>query len=413
MFDITKKLPEVETSKPDIPTRSGPTGCALIFQTKECQTLVEELFEFEGWDAPNSVDHHKVDSQFYAKQDSNLIIVELNESSSVVEDAEAIAATLPTHKGVVIIGQEDAISTLRALKGMGFYYVFWPINKYEFAEFVMHVHNDLKSYSGVSKERRAKRVAVVGSKGGIGTSYIATELSAKMAEDGVDTILVDHQYNDSNIDVLLGLADHTPRALDEFSVPLHELDLDGAINYLHPVSQDLRLLSLQGEASQDDLLAYNQTLCDLLTRNTNFIVEDFSGSVDFQVDCNLLVENYDVIAIVVEPSVAAVRKAKSLITNLDTIRDATHKRTRIITIVNHHRPDKSFVIQRDELEKYLGSSVDLDFNYCKNLPHLHVDGKRAYKHDRHVNQSIDQLVRLVNGRSANKSKGLLQRLGIR
>ena len=413
MFDLTKKLPEVEASKPVQPASSGPTGCALIYQTQECRSLVEELFEFEGWDAPNSIDNRNVDSQFYAKQDSNLIIVELNESQSVVEDAQAIAATLPTHKGVVIIGQEDAISTLRSLKGMGFYYVFWPINKYEFAEFVMHVNNDLKSYSGVSKERRAKRVAVVGSKGGIGTSYIATELSSKMADDGVDTILVDHQYHDSNIDVLLGLTNHAPRALDEFSVPLHELDLEGAMNYLHPVSRDLRLLSLQGDALEADLLAYNQALCELLSRNTNFIVEDFSGSVDFQVDCKMLIDHYDVVAIVVEPSVAAVRKAKALISSLDAFRESTHKRTRIITVVNHHRPDKSFVIERDEIEKYLGSSVDLDFDYCKNLPHLHVDGKRAYKHDRHVSQAINKLVHLVNGRSANKSKGLLQRLGIR
>ncbi|MGF1747826.1 MULTISPECIES: AAA family ATPase [Vibrio] len=411
MFDIKKRLPETEAPKKSASSTSGPAGCALVFQTDECRALVEELFEFEGWDVPNSVDAHKVDSQFYAKQDSNLIIVELNESASVIEDAKAIAATLPTHKGVVIIGQEDAISTLRSLKEMGFYYVFWPINKYEFAEFVMHVHNDLKSYSGVSKERRAKRVAVVGSKGGIGTSFIAAELSAKMAGSGVDTILVDHQYNDSNIDVLLGLTDHVPRTLDEFSVPMHELDLDGAMNYLHPVARDLRLLSLQGEASQADLLNYNQALCDLLTRNTNFIVEDFSGSVDFQVDCKLLIENYDVVTLVIEPSVAAVRKAKSLISNLDSIRDATRKRTRIIIAVNHHRPDKSFVIERNELEKYLGSSVDLDFDYCKNLPHLHVDGKRAYKHDKHINHSIEQLVRLVNGQPVSK-KGLLHRLGI-
>ncbi|GAL29187.1 type II/IV secretion system ATPase TadZ/CpaE [Vibrio variabilis] len=305
MFDITKKLPEGnKKSASKSKVVSGPTGCALVYQTDECKSLVEELFEFEGWDAPNGVKQEKADSDFFAKQESNLILLELNNSDSVVSDAQAFAAKLPTHKGVIIIGKEDAISTLRTLKEMGFYYIFWPINKYEFAEFVMHVHLDLKSHTGVSKERRAKRVAVVGTKGGIGTSFIAAELSTKMSGQGVDTILVDHQYHDSNIDVLLGLTDHTSRTLDELSVPIHELDFEGAQNYLTPINKDLRLLSINGDSDQDELLSYNQALCDLLSRNTNFIVEDFSGSVDFHVDGDMLIRHYDVVAIVVEPSIA-------------------------------------------------------------------------------------------------------------
>jgi pilus assembly protein CpaE len=412
MFDITKKLPESKKSASKATVASGPTGCALVYQTEECKSLVEELFEFEGWDAPNGVRQEKADSDFFAKQESNLILLELNESESVVKDAQEFAAKLPTHKGVIIIGKEDAISTLRTLKEMGFYYIFWPINKYEFAEFVMHVHRDLKAQTGVSKERRAKRVAVVGTKGGIGTSFIAAELSSKMSGQGVDTILVDHQYHDSNIDVMLGLTDHTARRLDELSVPAHELDFEGAQNYLTPINKDLRLLSINGDTDQEDILNYNQALCHLLSRNTNFIVEDFSGSVDFHVDGEMLIRHYDVVAIVVEPSIAAVRNAKAMISSLDTIREAQRKRTRIITVVNHHRPENSFVVKRDELSKFLGSSVDLDIEYCKNLSHFHVDGKRAYKHDRSVNRSVEQLVRLVNGQPI-QNKSLLQRLGIR
>lgn len=411
MFDITKKLPENKQAKVKVQSPSGPTGCALVYQTEECKALVEELFEFEGWDAPNGVTQGQADSGFFAKQESNLILLELNESSSVVSDAQAFAAKLPTHKGVIIIGKEDAISTLRTLKEMGFYYIFWPINKYEFAEFVMHVHNDLKSQSGVSKERRAKRVAVVGTKGGIGTSFIAAELSSKMSGQGVDTILVDHQYHDSNIDVLLGLTDHVSRTLDELSVPIHELDYEGAQNYLTSVNKDLRLLSINGDGSQDEILNYNLTLCDLLSRSTNFIVEDFSGSVDFHVDGNMLIRHYDVVAIVIEPSIAAIRNAKSIINTLSRIRETQKKRTRIITLVNHHRPENSFVVNREETSKFLGSSVDLDIEYCKNLSHLQIDGKRAFKHNKSVNHSLEQLVRLVNGQPI-KSKTLLQRLGI-
>ncbi|GAL29186.1 type II/IV secretion system ATPase TadZ/CpaE [Vibrio variabilis] len=101
-----------------------------------------------------------------------------------------------------------------------------------------------------------------------------------------------------------------------------------------------------------------------------------------------------------------------MISSLDSIRESQRKRTRIITLVNHHRPENSFVVKRDELSKFLGSSVDLDIEYCKNLSHLHVDGKQAFKHDRNINRSIDQLVRLVNGQPI-QNKSILQRLGIR
>ncbi|TOO92001.1 chromosome partitioning protein ParA, partial [Vibrio parahaemolyticus] len=79
------------------------------------------------------------------------------------------------------------ISTLRSLKDMGFYYVFWPVNKQEIADFLIHVNKNLKTFSGVSQKRKAKRVAVVGSKGGVGTSLITTELSSLLSTQGSDT----------------------------------------------------------------------------------------------------------------------------------------------------------------------------------------------------------------------------------
>ncbi len=123
MFDITKKLPE--SKKPKSSSTSSNITCSLVYQTEECRNLVEELFEFEGWDCPIGVQQHKADSEFYSKQESNLILLELNESSNVVADAQAVAAKLPTHKGVIVIGKEDAISTLRSLKEMGFLLSFF------------------------------------------------------------------------------------------------------------------------------------------------------------------------------------------------------------------------------------------------------------------------------------------------
>ncbi len=315
--------------------------------------LVREIFRFEGWNDPDCIRFNQRVTKLTTEQSSHIVVLELNESDNVVRDATEFARRLPTHKGVVVIGKEDAISTLRALKELGFYYVFWPVNKTEFADFLTHVNKNLQNFSGVSQKRKAKRVAVVGAKGGVGTSFIAGELTSMLASQGTDSLLVDHQYSNSNVDVLLALKDFKPRAIDEFVAPLHEMDEEGALSYLHPVRKNLRLLALDSDMSQENILTYSQTLCDLLSRNTNFIIEDFSGSVNFKLEPQMLVDNFDVVVVVVDPSVAAMRSAKRLHERIRNIQLTLSKKTRVITLVNYHRPTTSFVIEKGEINRYL------------------------------------------------------------
>ena len=66
-------------------------------------------------------------------------------------------------------------------------------------------------------------------------------------------------------------------------------------------------------------------------------------------------------------------------------------------VANYHRPKNSFVLEKSDLNKYLGVSVDLEFDYCKSLAHIIIDGKRGHKHDRNISHSMEQLVKLING----------------
>ena len=403
MFDLTKALTNKEESTHSL-TSSG-SGCTLFYQSQHCLDLVQEVFRFEGWDDPE-YEKAKIGSTKLTENHANkMVILELIESDNVVEDAKSFAAKLPTHKGVVVIGKEDAISTLRSLKEMGFYYVFWPVDKQEFADFLIHVRKNLETFSGVSKKRKAKRVAVVGSKGGVGTSFVTTELSSLLSTQSSDTILVDHQYTDTNIDILLGLKNFSTRSVDEFSTPLHDMDEEGALSYLSDVRKNLRLLAIGGEMRSEDTLNYSQTLCHLLARNTNFIIEDFSGGVDFKVEPQLLVENFDIVVLVLDASVSSVRNAKRLIEKIANLQLTLSSRTRVITLVNYHRPQSSFVLKGKDLAKYLGAEVDLEISHCKTLSHIIIDGKSGHKHDRQISRSINLLVKLINGQPFKKGMG--------
>ncbi len=395
MFDLTKAL-STKSESVQIET-TGDAGCTLIYQSQECLDFIQEVCRFEGWNSPTCITAKVGLTKLVEQQSSHIIILELNESNNVVEDAKSFVSILPTHKGVVVIGKEDAISTLRSLKEMGFYYIFWPANTQEFADFLTHVRKNLKTFSGVSQKRKAKRIAIVGSKGGVGASFIATELSSLLSSQGSDTIIVDHQYADTNIDVLLGLKDFKQRTIDEFTAPLDEMDEEGALSYLIHARKKLRLLAIDGDMSQSDVLNYNQTLCELLARNTNFIIEDFSGGVDFEVEPQLLVENFDVVVLVLDASVSSVRSAKRLYEKIANLQLTLSSRTRVFTVVNFHRPENSYVLGGTDLTNCLGADVDLEIGYCKSLAHIIIDGK----HDRQISRSMERLVKLINGKSVD------------
>ncbi|MDR9826108.1 chromosome partitioning protein ParA [Vibrio sp. FNV 38] len=401
MFDLTKALSKKIPSAPL--TANGIASCTLFYQSNECLELVQEIFKFEGWNEPSYQKLVYSGTKIADSLSGQVVILELNESKDVVKDAKAFATQLPTQKGVVVLGKEDSISTMRSLKDMGFYYVFWPVNKPEFSDFLTHVNKNLQTFTGVSQKRKAKRVAFVGCKGGTGTSIVSTELSSLLSTRGIDTILVDHQYAATNIDILLALKAFKPRTIDEFTSPLHEMDEEGALNYLHNSRKNLRLLSINGDRKQEDLLNYSHSLCELLTRNANFIVEDLSGSVDFKVEPQMLNDVYDVVVLVLDASVSAVRNAKRLYEELQNIQLASSKKVRILTVVNYHRPAGAFVLKKAEVEKYLTTKVDLEIGFCKALSHIIVDGKRAHKHDRSMSRSIDSLAKLISGQQVDHS----------
>ncbi|HBC3483151.1 TPA: chromosome partitioning protein ParA, partial [Vibrio parahaemolyticus] len=113
------------------------------------------------------------------------------------------------------------------------------------------------------------------------------------------------------------LDDFKPRSIDEYAVPIHELDTEGANSYLTKIRKNLRLLSLGSDRSQAEVFNYSQALCELLSRNTNFIIEDFSGSIDFHVEPHMLIENYDVVVVIFEPSISSIRNARTLLEQLE------------------------------------------------------------------------------------------------
>lgn len=98
----------------------------LFHQTEECRSLVEEAYRFEGITAPAVLENTDADIRKHIRESTiEIVIVELNISDNVTEDMRQISHLLPNHASVIVVGSEDAISTIRNLKDMGFYYLFY------------------------------------------------------------------------------------------------------------------------------------------------------------------------------------------------------------------------------------------------------------------------------------------------
>ncbi|TKB58477.1 AAA family ATPase [Ferrimonas aestuarii] len=404
MFDLAKAISvSNETEKQS----NGPSGCSLFYQTQQCLELVKEVCRFEGWPEPDC--HKEGQGQLGADKLNDLIIVELNQSSNVVEDARRFASQLPNHKGMVVIGKEDAITTLRSLKEMGFYYLFWPVGKQELTDFLRHVHQNQKKFSGVSNNRKAKRISVVGCRGGVGTSLIATELASALASSGSQTLLVDHKYHFSNIDILLGKKNLMKQDVKNISLQLHELDADAAHSYLANINKHLNLLALTGSAEQGDLTEYTHTLCDLLLRHANFIIEDFSASVDFSLNLNQIVDRSDIVVLVFDPSVSALRNAQQMLNTLSNFKLGSSEETRVLLVANHHRPESAFPLSMEEMAQYLDRKVDVILPYNKQFSHLLLEGHRLHKQESGKQQPLTSLFKLINGQVTQTGSNPLSR----
>ncbi|WP_318476842.1 AAA family ATPase [Photobacterium leiognathi] len=396
MFNLSKTITQKVTTTTE---QQGPSGCSVFYQTQECLELVNEVFRFEGWKEPEcskfSLQNEKID----AAQLQEIIILELNQSTSVIEDAKNFANRIPNHKGVIVIGQEDAITTLRGLKEMGFYYVFWPVNKQEITDFLRHVHKNQQQFAGVSQNRKAKRVAVIGTKGGVGNSLITTELSSYLADNGAQTIMVDRQYHNSNIDILLGLKKYQKHDANNLEYQLHDMNEASANDYLTKVTDKLKVLSLEGTEPVEKLVSYTNNIADLLIRHANFIIDDYSASVDFSLDLESIAAKNNIIVLIIEPTISSIRTAQTYLQYIENSRSSVHNDRRILLFLNIHRPAGAFSLARHEIETYLDRKVDVVLPYNKMLTTELLEGKRIYKQEDSTSGAITNLALKIKGKT--------------
>ncbi len=172
------------------------------------------------------------------------------------------------------------------------------------------------------KDRNAFSIGVLGAKGGSGVSTLALNLALSISGDGFDSTLVDANFQQPDIAVLLGkqaehsLLDFVSRSTDETvfeacALSLNEfIQKDAGTCYFMSGPQN-------GEAVLAANLSQLVTALESLKKNNDYIVFDLPNNLDRHLIT--LLDRLDLILLVFEPRLAALAACRRWINNFSDL----------------------------------------------------------------------------------------------
>ncbi|MCF1428417.1 MAG: chromosome partitioning protein ParA [Shewanella sp.] len=402
LVDILKTKPQDKVVAQELITT------VLFHQTQECIDLVEEAFRFEGLVAPSMLENTDSNIKKHVRDSHiSVVIVELNNSLDVPRDIERISHLLPNHASVIVIGSEDSISTIRNLKAMGFYYVFWPVPKQELIDFVRNVDKNRKYNTGLGKDREGKRVAIWGSKGGAGATLLTTEIALKLsAKRNSSCLIIDHDFRGGCLDIFLSLQNHEKKPVSRSSISA-SMDATFASSMAKKVSDMLSLLAIESQDLDElDLKEYVRALSSQLSGQFNFILEDLSRSCNIKQDLEFVAHNADIILLVIEPTVSSLREAKRVQKFLET----QSSTARMLLVLNYTMAESAATISPADLTAYLGKPADVVCPYEPKLGKMKLDKQHLYDSKQPFGDSVYAITQLLLGLEVGKSRSLMEKL---
>lgn len=391
MFDLVEKL----SKSTPLHIQQKDNKCAFFYQTASCKELVHKAFRFEGLPEPLSyLNQEKFYSELQDKSSVEVVIVELNRSHNITLDINSIVHQFPTHVSVVVIGSEDAISTIRALKQLGIYYLYWPVNEHEIIEFYQGVLRNRHYQNGVASNRKAKQVAFMGVKGGVGTSLVVSEVSRALARvHKTPTLLIDHTYTGSNIDVLLGLQKFAKRSVRKGTL-VSSIDSDFASGLVQKLEDNLAILALESDAfTRSELHEYTKALKEQMVQDHAFVIEDYSHTATTNEEFDRALVDIDALVLIFDATVSSLRELNRVVSELES----RFPELPFLTVMNQSRPENASSISMSDVEKYFGRNADSRIMFDHKANQYLLKGLQISQTKSEMQQGLNDVVALLVG----------------
>jgi pilus assembly protein CpaE len=320
-------------------------------------------FEIHDGNVDSAITH-------YAQNPSpELVLVQTDSiDESFPQKLEVLADHCSEHTSAVVLGPVNDVYLYRKLIDMGVTdYLVRPVAKDVLADVIAKA---LLSKIGASDSHL---IAVVGSKGGVGTSTLAQSLahiiSGRLHHK---TVMVDACGGASYLTVAMGLEPIT--TLSEAARAAQSSDQDAFKRLLSSVNDRLTILASGADGFLDDAISVDQfeSILNRIVPVSPVIIVDLSGA-SAGIRRQTLARANDVV-VVTTPSLPALRAARLLVQETKTIRGGSDKD--IAVVLNRVGEAAGLEISKIDAESALEQKLSLTLPFdAKFYATLETSGK--------------------------------------
>lgn len=382
-----------------------PAARVALFSRDEDTVTAFKALEEDWRFARVILDVHEGDvdtatSFFEAHEAPDLIIVQTDDIDDGFSDRlEGLAAHCDEDTAAIVIGPVNDVDLYRKLVGMGVSdYLVRPLESKFLGDNIAATLIDKKGFSGSCV------IAVMGVKGGVGTSVIAQTVARGLAGDyGQKTFLMDAAGGWSTLGV--GMDFEPSTTLIEASKAAASGKTESLVRMMFTASDKLTILSSGGDVMLDDSVApdgYEALLEHLMTLYP-FIVVDLSASPSPLK--RIVLSRARRVLVVASPCLNAVRATRTLCNEIKELRGGEQDATRLILNMKGFASKAEVPTAQIEegVEQHIAATVPF-------LPDLFVERESAgqalssHKDGQAIAQSLLSLVSdLVGPRGEGKS----------
>lgn len=297
----------------------------------------------------------------------NAVVIALgSQPDAGLKFVEQVAAQCP--RAAIICASRDPAPDLilRSLRAGARDFLRLPVRQEEFRT-VLGRTAEFCAAQVEAPKKRGRVISVFSSKGGCGTSFIATNLAAATAATDAPTVLVDLNLQAGDLSLFLGVE-------PKFSIAdlvENRARIDDTLlkSYLAPHSANLSLLSAPREADLADDIEPEHIfeMMEILRERFDYVVVDPQHTFDSITLAAL--DQSDEIVLVLTLDIPAVRSTQRALQIFDRLGYPRHK---IRIVVN--RWSKQIELDIKQVERFLGERVvgyvQSDYNTAVNSINL-------------------------------------------
>lgn len=301
----------------------------------------------------------------------NIVLMDINmPDMDGITAAERIVQAVPLAQVIMVSVQSEADYLRRAMLVGARDFVTKPFSAEELISTIRRVHKSALARAPAMPAggqtaplagmpvaaaparpiRRGKIIAVFGTKGGIGTSMLAVNLSVALTKADHKVALVDASLHFGDVGVLLNL--QATRSIADISKVIADLDAEMIETMLTPHASGVKALLAPGRPELADLVTgeHIKSVLAEMRDMFDFIVVDTTRTL--QDEILAVLDSADRIVLLGTPDIPSIKNARTFFEIADALR---YQAAKIVFVLN--KVDRRSPISAQDIEKHVKHSV--------------------------------------------------------